>query len=48
MGRPGSWRKTVIVGAGPVGSLAAIYAANRGDEVEIYDLRKGTANVRVT
>ncbi|KAK5075755.1 kynurenine 3-monooxygenase, mitochondrial precursor [Exophiala xenobiotica] len=39
MGRPPSWRKTVVVGAGPVGSLAAIYAANRGDEVEVYDLR---------
>ncbi|KAF2192105.1 kynurenine 3-monooxygenase [Zopfia rhizophila CBS 207.26] len=32
-------QKTVIVGAGPVGSLAALYAAVRGDEVGIYELR---------
>jgi kynurenine 3-monooxygenase len=32
-------QKTVVVGAGPVGSLAALYAAQRGDEVEIYELR---------
>lgn len=44
MGRPKSWRKTVVVGAGPVGSLAALYAANRGDEVEIYELRPGKFN----
>ncbi|KAF2653536.1 FAD/NAD(P)-binding domain-containing protein [Lophiostoma macrostomum CBS 122681] len=31
--------KVVIVGAGPVGSLAALYAAVRGDEVEVYELR---------
>ncbi|EFW98976.1 FAD dependent oxidoreductase [Grosmannia clavigera kw1407] len=31
--------KTVIVGAGPVGSLAALYAAQRGHDVEIYELR---------
>ena len=34
-----SRQKTVVVGAGPVGSLAALYAAERGDNVEIYDLR---------
>lgn len=34
-------QKTVVVGAGPVGALAAIYAARRGDEVEIYELRGG-------
>ncbi|KAE8393984.1 kynurenine 3-monooxygenase [Aspergillus alliaceus] len=32
-------QKVVIVGAGPVGSLAALYAAARGDEVELYELR---------
>ncbi|KAG5952704.1 Kynurenine 3-monooxygenase [Claviceps sorghi] len=32
-------QKTVIVGGGPVGSLAAIYAAQRGHDVEIYELR---------
>lgn len=31
--------KVVIVGAGPVGSLAALYAASRGYQVEVYDLR---------
>jgi 2-polyprenyl-6-methoxyphenol hydroxylase-like FAD-dependent oxidoreductase len=34
-------QKTVVVGAGPVGSLAALYAATRGDDVEIYELRGG-------
>jgi flavin-dependent dehydrogenase len=34
-------QKTVIVGAGPVGALAALYAAQRGHEVEIYELRSG-------
>ncbi|KAF2794787.1 kynurenine 3-monooxygenase [Melanomma pulvis-pyrius CBS 109.77] len=32
-------QKVVIVGAGPVGSLAALYAAVRGHDVEIYELR---------
>ncbi|KAH8166311.1 hypothetical protein CIB48_g1951 [Xylaria polymorpha] len=31
--------KYVVVGAGPVGSLAALYAAKRGYQVEIYELR---------
>ncbi|KAJ4384152.1 kynurenine 3-monooxygenase, mitochondrial precursor [Didymella sp. IMI 355093] len=31
--------KTVVVGAGPVGALAALYAAVRGHDVEIYELR---------
>lgn len=34
-------QKLVVVGAGPVGSLAALYAASRGDEVEVYELRGG-------
>lgn len=34
-----SRQKTVVVGAGPVGSLAALYAAQRGDDVELYELR---------
>ena len=34
-------QKIVVIGAGPVGSLAALYAANRGDDVEIYELRSG-------
>ncbi|KAK7752986.1 kynurenine 3-monooxygenase, mitochondrial precursor [Diatrype stigma] len=32
-------QKYVVVGAGPVGSLAALYAAKRGHDVEIYELR---------
>ncbi|KAK4693142.1 kynurenine 3-monooxygenase, partial [Lecanoromycetidae sp. Uapishka_2] len=32
-------QKTVVVGAGPVGALAALYAAKRGDDVHIYELR---------
>lgn len=35
-------QKTVVVGAGPVGSLAALYAAKRGHDVEVYELRPGT------
>ncbi len=34
-------QKIVVIGAGPVGSLAALYAANRGHAVEIYELRSG-------
>lgn len=34
-----SSQKYVVVGAGPVGSLAALYAAKRGHDVEIYELR---------
>ena len=33
--------KCLIVGAGPVGALAALYAANRGWDVELYELRGG-------
>lgn len=34
-------QKVVVIGAGPVGSLAALYAASRGNSVEIYELRSG-------
>ncbi|KFX94915.1 hypothetical protein O988_06083 [Pseudogymnoascus sp. VKM F-3808] len=37
--RLGTKSKIVVVGAGPVGALAAIYAADRGFEVEVYELR---------
>ena len=41
-------QKFVIVGAGPVGSLAALYAASRGIEVELYELRGGqSASLRL-
>ena len=36
-------QNVLIVGAGPVGALAALYAAGRGDNVEIYELRSGTS-----
>jgi hypothetical protein len=35
-------QKTIVIGAGPVGALAALYAAQRGHEVEVYELRSGT------
>ncbi len=34
-------QKVVVVGAGPVGALAALYAAKRGDDVHVYELRSG-------
>jgi hypothetical protein len=45
-------QKTIIVGAGPVGALAALYAASwsavggkdgegEGQEIEVYELREG-------
>jgi 2-polyprenyl-6-methoxyphenol hydroxylase-like FAD-dependent oxidoreductase len=34
-------KKLIVVGAGPVGCLAAIALANMGWEVEIYDTRPG-------
>ena len=38
-------QKVVVVGAGPVGALAALYAAKRGDEVHVYELRDGTLSL---
>ncbi|KAL9018748.1 MAG: hypothetical protein Q9185_003978 [Variospora sp. 1 TL-2023] len=32
-------QNVIVIGAGPVGALAALYAANRGDNVEVYELR---------
>ncbi|KAI0418289.1 kynurenine 3-monooxygenase [Xylaria grammica] len=32
-------QKVVVIGCGPVGSLAALYAARRGYPTELYDLR---------
>jgi len=34
-------QKTIVIGAGPTGALAALYAAQRGHEVEVYELRSG-------
>jgi kynurenine 3-monooxygenase len=42
MGESGKRQKTVVIGAGPVGALAALYAAQRGHDVEVYELRSGT------
>jgi 2-polyprenyl-6-methoxyphenol hydroxylase-like FAD-dependent oxidoreductase len=33
--------KCIVIGAGPVGALAALYAARRGWDVEVYELRGG-------
>lgn len=40
-------QKTVVIGAGPVGALAALYAAQRGHEVEVYELRNGMFSFRL-
>ncbi len=40
-------QKYVVVGAGPVGSLAALYAAKRGHDVEIYELRSGKSSISI-
>ena len=34
-------QKVIVIGAGPIGALAALYAAKRGDNVELYELRGG-------
>lgn len=40
--------KCLIVGAGPVGALSALYAAKRGWDVEVYELRGGNNTLRST
>ena len=39
--------RCAVVGAGPVGALAALYAARRGYEVDVYELRGGTFASRI-
>jgi kynurenine 3-monooxygenase len=39
-------QKIVVVGGGPVGALSALYAARRGYDVELYDLRDGGLSSR--
>lgn len=41
-------RKAVIVGAGPVGCLAAIALANKGWSVEVYEGRAGIGLVFIS
>ena len=41
MGEVSKAQKVLVVGAGPVGALAALYAAERGDDVHVYELRAG-------
>ncbi|EMC94392.1 hypothetical protein BAUCODRAFT_35599 [Baudoinia panamericana UAMH 10762] len=40
--------KCLIVGAGPVGALAALYGARRGWDVEVYELRSDLRDVSTT
>ena len=47
MGDDADKQKVVIVGAGPVGALAALYAAGRGDHVDVYELRSGMPNASI-
>ena len=39
-------QKVLVVGAGPVGALAALYAAERGDDVHVYELRAGKTSCK--
>ena len=41
MARNDHKQKVIVIGAGPVGALAGLYAANRGDDVNVYELRDG-------
>lgn len=40
--------KCVVIGAGPVGALAGLYAARRGWDVEVYDLRPDLRDASTT
>ncbi|WPG97286.1 kynurenine 3-monooxygenase [Acrodontium crateriforme] len=40
--------KCLVVGAGPVGALSALYAARRGWDVEVYELRGDLRNKSTT
>jgi kynurenine 3-monooxygenase len=42
LSHPPSGRKAVVVGAGPVGCLAAMALAKRGWRVDLYEGRPGT------
>ncbi|KAI4276881.1 MAG: hypothetical protein LQ337_002179 [Flavoplaca oasis] len=41
-------QRILVVGAGPVGALAALYAARRGDNVAVYELRDDLRNPSTT
>lgn len=40
-------RSVAIVGAGPVGALMAVYLANRGWNVHVYETRPGKLNTKI-
>ncbi|KAI7542201.1 hypothetical protein KC316_g15329, partial [Hortaea werneckii] len=40
--------KCLVVGAGPVGALSALYAARRGWDVEVYELRGDLRDESIT
>jgi len=40
--------KCLVVGAGPVGALSALYAAKRGWDVEVYELREDLRDASTT
>lgn len=46
MSKSESPRKVLVVGAGPVGSLAALLLHQRGWQVEVWDGRDGESRVR--
>lgn len=37
-------KKVVVIGAGPVGSLAALYFSHADWDVELYELRGGSVS----
>jgi len=41
MSKVPSKEKIIVIGAGPVGALAALYAARRGNDIDVYELRSG-------
>lgn len=36
--------RCIVSGAGPVGTLAALYAARRGWQVELFEIREGSTD----
>ena len=40
-------QEILVVGAGPVGALAALYAARRGHDVAVYEMRDGKKSLNL-